>query len=67
MLIATVKEYWYNISSFLRYQVQFHLFTAENNARFNKFVRAAQGIKSRSEEGKRLYQLVKKYETQVCM
>ena len=38
MFLQTVKEYWYNISSFLRNPVQHHLFTAQNTKRFTILV-----------------------------
>ena len=59
--LQAVKDYWYNISSFFRNQVQYGLFTSRNAARFNKMVEKAQVVKSQSEEGKRLYLMVKKY------
>jgi hypothetical protein len=66
-LLLTIKDYWYNITSFLRQPVQHHLFTPQNTLRFTRLVEAIQGLKGQSDEGKRLYQMVKKYETKTCI
>ena len=58
----TLKQYWHNITTFFRSPVLHGLFTPENSRKFYKFVEVLRSIKGESDEGKRLYSLVKKYD-----